>query len=123
MDARIRRLSWLFVVVLFGLWTALAQAATQVTSITAAPNPFNPIDKETTTFQVAATPAVTQLEIRVLSSDLTQQIRTGLALIETAGGGLIRPFGTVRTTVTQSSQQAITPFGYSTRRPRPTWDR
>ena len=79
-------LSWLLLVIVFALSTPFAEAATEVTSITAAPSPFNPINKQTTTFTVAATPGVTQLEIRILSSDLTRLIRSGLALTETAAG-------------------------------------
>ncbi len=44
-------------------------AATDVTSVTASPNPVNPTNGETTTITVLATPATSGLELRVLAAD------------------------------------------------------
>ena len=66
--------------------STVAQADTQVSSITADPGTINPFKNETITFTVEATPGVTSLEIRVLSSDLSTLIRSGLTLTETEPG-------------------------------------
>jgi flagellar hook assembly protein FlgD len=61
-------------------------ATTEVTSITASPGTFNPIQNESTTITVQATPGVTGLEVRVLLPDQITVVRSGLALTETTPG-------------------------------------
>ncbi|MBI4849851.1 MAG: hypothetical protein HY808_14975, partial [Nitrospirae bacterium] len=73
-----------FLVMMFMAVTAMAY--TEVSSITASPNPFNNINGETTTITVEATSGVTDLEIRALSSDESTVIRSGLNLTEISSG-------------------------------------
>ena len=61
-------------------------AATEVTSISAAPNPFNPLKGENASISVYATPGVTGIEVRVLMPNQTTLVRSGLALFETSSG-------------------------------------
>jgi hypothetical protein len=73
-----------YLILAFLCFTATTWAYTEVTSITASPNPFNNINGENTTITVEATPGVNGLEVSVLSVD--QTIRTGLTLTETDSG-------------------------------------
>src|SRR3990172_3966699 len=75
----------LFILFFIGV-TSIAFAQTEVTSVTASPQTFNPDNAETTTISVEATPGVTGLEVRVLSSDQTTVVRSGLTLTETTTG-------------------------------------
>jgi flagellar hook assembly protein FlgD len=61
-------------------------AATEVTSITASPNYFNPDYGETTDIIVHATSGVTVLEVRIFSPDQTVLVRSGLSLTEKQSG-------------------------------------
>ena len=57
-----------------------------MTSITPVPSSINSFEGETCTITVAATPGVTDLEIRVLSADESAVVHSGLTLTETGGG-------------------------------------
>ena len=97
-DSRFNRAAWkekflkpiwaqcLLVFALGVLGAVPAWSQTQVTSITASPDTFNAFTGESTTFTVSATPGVTQLDVHVLTADLSRTIRTGLALVEGAAG-------------------------------------
>ena len=76
----------LLVVVVSFFISAAAQADTEVTSISVDPGTINPFKNETVTFEVAATPDVSNIEIRILSSDYSTVIRSGLTLTETETG-------------------------------------
>src|SRR3972149_5621988 len=75
----------LFILFFVGV-ASFAFAQTEVTSVTASPLTFNPDNAEITTIAVEATPGVTGLEVRVLSSDQTTVVRSGLTLTETTTG-------------------------------------
>ena len=86
---RVSESLWAQCLVLFAfgvLGSSPAWSQTQVTSITASPSSFNAFIGESTTFTVAATPGVTQLDVHVLTADLSRTIKTGLALVEGAAG-------------------------------------
>ena len=78
--------SLVLIVSAFLCLVATAFAATEVTSITANPDPFNPYESETTTITVEATPGVDTLELRVLTDDGYDVVRGGLTLTETSPG-------------------------------------
>ncbi|HAR34832.1 MAG TPA: hypothetical protein DCR95_12320, partial [Desulfobacter sp.] len=76
----------LLVVVVSFFISAAAQAETKVTSISVDPGTINPFKNETVTFEVSATPDINNIEIRILSSDYSTVIRSGLTLTETEPG-------------------------------------
>ena len=76
----------LLVVVVSFFISAAAQADTEVTSISVDPGTINPFKSETVTFEVSATPDVSNIEIRILSSDQSTLIRSGLTLTESETG-------------------------------------
>jgi hypothetical protein len=66
--------------------TAPGWAATEITSITATPNPFSPIDGETTAITVQGTAGLTSLQAVILSADHATVIRSSLPLTEAGAG-------------------------------------
>ena len=77
---------FLLVTILLTILVRPAWSATEVTSITANLDPFNPYESETTTITVEATPGVNTLELRVLTDDGYDVVRGGLTLTEITPG-------------------------------------
>ena len=77
---------WLVLPILLVALVSTVLAQTEVTSITASPDPFNAFNGESTTFTVQASPGMSGMEIRVLSSDQMSVVRSGLTLTESSSG-------------------------------------
>ncbi|MDD4273818.1 MAG: FlgD immunoglobulin-like domain containing protein [Desulfobacter postgatei] len=101
---------FLLVIIVSFFISAAAQADTGVTSISVDPGTINPFKNETVTFEVAATPDVNNIEIRILSSDYSTVIRSGLTLTESEPG-----IYTVNWDGTNNSNALVTAGQYAVR--------
>lgn len=71
---------------ILSLFSWNAWGATEVSVVSTSPDPFNPLIGQITVIDVGATPGVSGLEIRVLSPDSSQVVRSGLILAEVQPG-------------------------------------